>query len=208
METTQGSFGEFLLAQGKLLSSIYIASAGTDVVQRSILEQYVTPERVAEVLAAVLLRGGGFASCLLVFLASRQISLLAVRLIRRVGTPEQISRFHTPSQLIWVLSFSLCGILLAKAASLTFLEIPVWNLLSICGALYFAQGWGILRHFLTRPERSPWLRLGLNIAIITALFSPGVNIIFLGLVILLGIAEHWAPLRAPKSDGPSSTPGM
>lgn len=207
IRATLGSFDAFLRVQGELLSSLYIASAGTDVVQRALLEQYATPETVVQVLTTVLLRGGGLVSCLLIFFISRQISLLFVRLIRRVSLPEQISRFYTAPWLIWVLSFSLLGVLLTKLASLRTLEIPVWNILTMCVILYLAQGWGIVWHFFAHRELSPVLRLALNILIIILLFSPGINLVFIGLLILLGIAEHWAPLRALKSDKPSSTPG-
>ncbi|MDR3333293.1 MAG: hypothetical protein LBT13_00175, partial [Treponema sp.] len=39
-------FQTVLKAQAEMLSSLYIASAGTDVVRRSLVEQYVTPEMV------------------------------------------------------------------------------------------------------------------------------------------------------------------
>jgi hypothetical protein len=72
--------------------------------------------------------------------------------------------------------------------------------------MYLAQGGGIVRHFLTRRLVSPGLRLLLNVAIILVVLSPGINVALLGGLILLGIAEHWAPLRALKQEGPPSTP--
>ncbi|MDR2534570.1 MAG: YybS family protein [Treponema sp.] len=208
IETTQNGFNEFLHAQGEMLSSIYKASASTDVVQHSLLEQYVTPETLAKVLGLVLLRGGGLVSCMMIFFISRQISLLLVRLIRRITVQEHISNFYTPPWLIWVLSFSLLGIVLSKLAALAPLEIVVWNIAAICGILYLAQGWGIVWCFLSQRNLSPLTRLVITGLIIFLIFSPGINLFSLGLLILLGIAEHWVPLRAPKTDGPSSTPGM
>ncbi|MDR0562538.1 MAG: YybS family protein [Spirochaetaceae bacterium] len=207
-ETTQGSFRAFLKTQGEQLSSLFIASAGNDAVQRSLLEQYITPEAVAEAITLVILRGGGLVSCLGIFFISRQMGLLLARLIRRITVPEQISLFYTPPWFIWALSFSLLGAVLATLTALPLLEIGAWNMVTICSILYLAQGWGIVRHFLSRKNLSPVMRLGLNILIIFLIFSPGINVVVLGLLVLLGIAEHWAPFRAPKTDGPSSTPGM
>jgi hypothetical protein len=52
------------------------------------------------------------------------------------------------------------------------------------------------------------LRLVLNIGIILVIFSPGLNVIALGLLVLLGVAEHWAPLRALGSRKPPGDRGM
>jgi len=38
-----------------------------------------------------------------------------------------------------------------------------------------------------------------------AILSPGINMIAVSAILLLGIAENWLPLRAPKK-GPASTP--
>jgi hypothetical protein len=204
----QASFDAFLRSQSETLSSLYIASAGTDVVRRSLLEEQATPDMIMELLTLVMFRGGGVASCILMFFVSRQISLLFVRLIRRITIPEQISRFYTPPNLIWALSFSLLGVVLARYMSFSFLEIAGWNMVTICAILYLAQGWGIVWYFLSRQDLPPLLRLLLTIVLFALIFSPGINLIVLGLLILLGIIEQWAPFRASNSDGSSSTPGM
>jgi hypothetical protein len=206
LETSRDGFDAFLLEQGRMLSSLYIASAGTDVVQRSLLEQSATPEIIAGVLKSLTLRGGGFVSCLFMFFISRQMGLFFVRLIRRKTVGDLVSGFRGPSGLIWVLSGSLLGVVASKLISFGFLEILAWNGITICCLLYLVQGWGIVQHFLGR--KSMGTRLILNILMIFLLFTPGINLGLLGGLILLGIAEHWVPLRAPKSDGSSSTPGM
>jgi hypothetical protein len=47
----------------------------------------------------------------------------------------------------------------------------------------------------------------INFAIIAVVFSPMINVFALGLLVFLGIAENWLPLRAEKS-GTSPTPGV
>ncbi|MDR2486094.1 MAG: DUF2232 domain-containing protein [Treponema sp.] len=208
IEATQDGFEAFLRSQGEMLSSLYAASAGTDVVQRSLMEQYVTPESVINLIGSVMFRGGGVASCAVVFLLSRQISLVFTRLIRRISIQEHIGSFHAASGFIWALSFSLLGVLAGTWASIIPLEILAWNMITICAILYLVQGGGILWYFLSRKDLSPVMRTIITIPIIILIFSPGINAAVLGLLILLGIAENWVPFRAPKSDRPSSTPGM
>jgi hypothetical protein len=85
------------------------------------------------------------------------------------------------------------------------LEIAGWNILTLCVILYLAQGGGIVVFFLARLP--PGMRFALNVGIFVLILSPGVNVVLLGLLILLGIAENWAPFRASKLNGPPPTPG-
>jgi len=63
-----------------------------------------------------------------------------------------------------------------------------------------------VQFFLSRPSMLPFLRLFLIVLFIVLIFSPVVNVILLVGIVLLGIAENWAPFRASKPNGPSSTP--
>jgi hypothetical protein len=199
-------FTAFVKAQSELLSSLSIASSGSDAARRSFLEQYLTPERIREFMTGLILRGGGLASCMLVFYISRFITLFLAGLVRRDRAWPGLREFRASSWLIWALSLSLGTIILARLAGWRVPEIAAWNVLAVCVLMYLAQGAGIVRHFLTRRLLSPGLRLFINIAIVFAVLSPGINAIFFGALIFLGIAEHWAPLRALKQEGPPSTP--
>jgi uncharacterized protein YybS (DUF2232 family) len=113
--------------------------------------------------------------------------------------------FHVPPRLIWVFSLSLGGILLFRVLGLSLPETAAWNCLVLCALMYLAQGLGIVRFFLSRRSHAPGRRLFLTIGIILVVISPGINTIALGLLLLLGIAEQWAPLRVVR-DRPPSTP--
>jgi uncharacterized protein YybS (DUF2232 family) len=210
-ESEQGVLRNLLWSQAEAVSSLYISSSGADVVRRSLLEQYLTPQTILDALRFAALRGGGVVSCLFVFFINRQLSFLAARLIRRgrAGTSEGgIVFFHTPPWLIWVLSFSLLLILGARLIAAEIPEIIAWNILVISGVLYLAQGSGIIFYFLSRSSLPPFFRVLLNVLIVFLILSPGLNMLALGALALLGIAENWVPFRVPKSQGPSSTPGM
>jgi hypothetical protein len=202
----KSGFTAFARAQSELLSSLSIASSGSDAVRRSLLEQYLTPDRIREIMTSLILRGGGLASCMAVFYVSRFLTLFLAGLVRRDRTWPGLREFRVPPWLIWALSLSLGSVLFGRLVKWQIPEIAAWNVLAVCALMYLAQGAGIVRHFLTCSPISPGLRLFINIAIIFAVLSPGINGILLGGLILLGVAEHWAPLRALKDEGPPSTP--
>ncbi|MDR0629299.1 MAG: hypothetical protein LBG24_06650 [Treponema sp.] len=204
---TQG-FKTLLRSQAELFRSLAITAAGTDVVQRSLLERQADPERLIAQLGAAALRGGGLAACGVLFFINRQISLVCVGLIRHIRVGTGMSHFHAAPGLIWVLSLSLLGVLGGTIIGIGPLEIGAWNMVTICAILYLAQGGGIILHVLSRMNLPPLIRVGLNMLLIIVICSPQINLLALGALGILGIAEHWVPFRAPKSDGSSSTPGM
>ncbi|MDR0622952.1 MAG: YybS family protein [Treponema sp.] len=208
--SNNADFSTFFRSQAETLSSLYIASSGADAVRRSFLESVVTPERILEILTLAALRGGAVASCLFLFFISRQIALSLAWMIRRVRSSEQtgLRGFYVPPFSIWVLSFSLLAILMFKFLRVPVMETIAWNVLIICLMLFLAQGGGVALFMLTRRMIPPLLRLLLHIIVIVLIFSPGINAVVLGGLVLLGIAENWVSFRAPKSDGSSSTPGM
>jgi hypothetical protein len=203
-------FSAFIRSQAEMLASLYISSSGADAARRSFLESFVTPEKVLELLTLAVLRGGAVASCLFLFFISRQIALSLVRMIRRIPSSGQggLRGFHVPEFSIWVLSFSLLAVLGFRFLKLTFMETAAWNVLVVYGMLFLAQGGGIVLFILSRRMPPPLIRFLLNVLAVMVIFSPGINAVALGGLVLLGIAENWVPFRVPKSDGSSSTPGM
>jgi hypothetical protein len=195
--------GALIRSQAELLSSLAADSAGGDAVRRSVLEQELNPQRIVAVFNMVLMRGGILASSMAVLFISRQLSLgLAALIARRrgAGGPAGVSvkplkDFHVPPFFIWVFSFSLGGIFLFRIGGLSAPETALWNLLTVCALLYLAQGFGIVRFFLSRRDLPVLMRFLLNFGIVLAILSPGINMAFLVVLTLLGIAEYWVPLR-------------
>jgi hypothetical protein len=145
------------------------------------------------------------ASCVALFAASRHLSLIVAAIIKRKRPGASLASFHVRSECIWALSFSLLAILAGLNFGIAPLEIAGWNILVLCIILYLAQGGGIAVFFLARFP--PGMRFALNLGILVLLLSPGINAVFMGALILLGIAENWAPFRASKSNRPPPTPG-
>lgn len=193
-------FSGLIRAQAEFFSSLAVDSAGGDAVRRSLLEQELSPQRIAQVFRTILLRGGAAASSVFILFVSRQFSLgIAALAARGRGIPRRggsaLRDFHSPPHLIWVFSGSLAGILLFSLGGLSVPETALWNILTLCGLMYLAQGFGIVQFFLGRRDLPAPLRILLNVGIILAILSPGINMAVLALLMLLGIAEYWAPMR-------------
>jgi hypothetical protein len=197
--------GSLFRSQAELLASLYASASGADEVRRSMTEQYMTADVILEILQSAALRGGMAASCAALFAASRQISLIAAFFIRRERKGASLIAFHVRPECVWVLSLSLLAVVGGLALGVAPLEIAGWNILTLCAILYLAQGGGIAIFFLIRL--SPALRFALNLGVFALILSPGVNAAFMGVLILLGVAENWVPFRASKPNGPPPTPG-
>ena len=190
------TFQEMVKAQAEILSSLFVSAAGPDAVRRSVMEYALTPDAVLEMISSFLVRGGAVLSCFLIFFFSRQISVSVARLIRKQKQARGLSVFYAPARTIWVLSASLCAVLLFGRLGWSFPEIIAWNLLVVCGIIFLAQGAGIVLHKLS--SRSSMVRFICVMVFFVLVFSPGINAAALGFLLLLGISENWLPLRKPK----------
>jgi hypothetical protein len=192
-------------SQAELLASLYVGASGADEVRRSLMEHYVTPDAILELLRSAALRGGVVLSCAALFAASRQLSMVAAALIRRQRPAGSLAAFHVRPECVWALSLSLLAVVAGLHLGNEPLEIAGWNILVLCAMLYLAQGGGIAVFFLARLPAG--MRFALNLGVLALILSPGINVVFMGALILLGIAENWAPFRASKPNGPPPTPG-
>jgi hypothetical protein len=198
-------FAAFVNLQVELLSSI-LYSPNSDVVTQSVLKQNLTPEIILELIKNISLRGGALAGAFFLYFANMQISFSMARIIKKQNHSRPLVRFFAPMQTIWVLSSALVLALLSNILKIQTLELLSWNVLVICAIIFLAQGAGILSFMLSR--RGPAFRLIASVVIFVAVFSPGLNTVILGAVILLGITENWVPFRQSKNDGQASTPQL
>ena len=178
----------FITSQVEALSS-------SDLSQEELI---LTTEKLISTVIFYGLRGGLLLYCLIYWLVNRQFALLICRLIRREPSNQTgtFLNFRVPFFLVWVLSLSLGVILLGKTGNIEIAEICGWNFLVLSATLFFVQGGAIMLHFLMRFPPLP--RIIINVGIILLFFKPVVNVVLLGLLVLLGIAENWAPFRSPK----------
>ncbi|MCL2190922.1 MAG: hypothetical protein FWB79_02915 [Treponema sp.] len=184
------------------LVSAYIASvAGGDAVRQSVLEQALDAERVIGMVVAITLRGGALFSAVFLLFFSRQMAFALARLFRRkAGGAGDLSGFFAPRRTILFFSLSLPAILLGRVLSLQAVEIAAWNLLVMCALVFLAQGGGVVLFNLARRPVPRVLRVLLGALFVIVVFSPGLNFVALGALLVLGIAENWLPMRAARRD--------
>jgi hypothetical protein len=198
------TFLSYLRLQAEAITTLYAEASGPDVVQKSIMEQYITPDLIIQTMGFLALRGAAAAShAVFLYLSFRFSQGVSRSPIRRISS---FVVFRTESYTIWVFSLSLLCVLLGTVLKVQALEIGAWNILVLCSFLYLAQGFGILTFFLARPGFPLFFRFLIQALLILAVFSPGINAVAAGGFILLGIAENWLPLRAAVSNAPTSTP--
>jgi hypothetical protein len=185
--------------------------SGGDAVQQASLERLLTPDRIIEAFSAIITRGGALFSAFFLFFFSRQAAFILARLFpqRRQGqggsTHNDLTGFHVPRRVIWVLSLCLPVIIFCRISSLELIEIAVWNILVICAIMFLAQGVGIVLHNFARRSMPVLMRLLCALAFVFIVFSPGINVMVMGFLVILGIAETWIPLSKMRNEG--STPG-
>ncbi|MCL1837328.1 MAG: YybS family protein [Treponema sp.] len=179
------------------VTSMYIDSSGADAAQRSYMEYNLTPDRLIDTFLTIALRGGSLITAFFLFFFSRQGSYIIARLFRLRGAKKDgdLEGFYAPRKVLWVLIICLPAVVIFKAISLDVLEIIAWNVLVICAVVYLAQGGGIALFTFTRRPMPGIMRLLIGLLSAIVVFSPGLNLLAVGALILLGIAENWLPLR-------------
>ena len=192
-----------------LMNALTLQNARFDTMPADIILQGITN---------VILRGGSLVACVLLFTFCRQMGLVLARVIpgKSINSTEtpgmyfqrvnSLIAFRVEPLMIWVFSASLLLVVFTRIAAFEIPEIILWNILTLCAILYLAQGLGILQFFLAKSSISPFLKLLILVLFFVLLFSPFLNGVLLVGLVLLGIAENWAPLRAPKQNSQPSTP--
>jgi hypothetical protein len=192
-------------AQIDALKALY---APTDVTQRALMDAVTTSSIVAFV-KSVMIRGGALMSVIAFYWLSRLFSLGFSRLAKGSYEGSLLRDFYVPRAVIWVLSFSLLFIIVGRTAALVPVEETMWNVLVLCAALFLAQGFGVVQYLLAGKmgAQRGLIPFPLMLLFLLLIFSPGINAVLLGLLILLGIVDNWASFRTPKTQSsPPDTP--
>jgi hypothetical protein len=207
----------YRFALGALLGSLVMIPLFLSAVEDGELRDYIgsslaavnslqnfSADELLNYTSYIGLRGGILVSCLVFILFNRQLAAVFARFVRRTRQnaygaqqpAEGLISFHAGPALIWVFSLALGIVLGGSMGKIELIEIAGWNLLTLCGMIYLAQGIGIGLYFLVKLP--PLLRIVVTIGVFFLFFRPGINMIFFISLILLGIVENWLPLRAAK----------
>jgi hypothetical protein len=200
MLNSDGGFSGLTRSQVESLIYSMVTTTGADAAQQSMYESVLTADNLINLLNAFILRGAALISAFFMFFVNRQMAFLLVKLFKRKKIAGDLAGFHAPRKAIWVFSLCLPIILVGNALHIPVLEITAWNVLVICVIMYLAQGGGIVLYALVHKPMPMIMRLLLVVLIIFLAFSPGINVLALGVLILLGIIENWLPMRIKNKD--------
>ncbi|MDR0707807.1 MAG: YybS family protein [Treponema sp.] len=146
-------------------------------------------------MISFILNGAGLAVMILFFAVNRQVSVSFARLVKPVEKAPRLADYHAEGWLVWLLIFALVGAVFFRKTGMFAMEAVAWNVTTVCLFLYTAQGLGIVFYYLSKTARSPFVRLLQVLSAVIIIISPAVNLFACGGLLVLGIAENWAPLR-------------
>ncbi|MFP4267291.1 MAG: hypothetical protein ACLFQW_04760 [Spirochaetaceae bacterium] len=120
---------------------------------------------------------------------------------RMIGDyPFRLKGFSVPVIFLWPFLGLWAGILLDTLAGLGFIGYIVWNGGMVLLFVYALQGIGILQTLFTKYGVGAGLRIAVTIASIIILFTPGINLVLVAGVPLLGVSEYWIHYRIGEGE--------
>ena len=114
--------------------------------------------------------------------------------------PFTLERFTVPEKFLWPLIGVWAGVLLDVIGNLGFFGYLVWNAGMILLFVYALQGIGILRYLFRRHGVGPGLRILVIVASVIVLFTPGINLVLIIGIPLLGVSEYWIHYRIGEGE--------
>jgi hypothetical protein len=103
--------------------------------------------------------------------------------------------FHIPDRIIWPLLASWALVLVDYLVGIGSIAYAVWNIGLILLFVYGMQGIGIIQTFLDRRNVSRYFRILLAAGMIMFVFWPGINLVILIGLPVLGVTEMWIHFR-------------
>lgn len=119
-------------------------------------------------------------------------SRIGLRSIGMNPVESLVGPVHLPEKLIWGFLLGWFGVLLTLIRPLGWVSILFWNIALLSTVLYGMQGVDILRYYLRKLER---FRVVILFTILLFLFIPGLNILIMVGIPLLGVSELWIQYR-------------
>jgi hypothetical protein len=127
---------------------------------------------------------------------------LAVGIHGRVagGVGFKIEKFSVPETLLWPLLGLWALVLIDVLADMRMIGYAAWNGGMILLFVYALQGIAILRVLFRRYGVGKGLRIMVTAASVFVLLTPGINLVLIIGVPLLGVSEYWVHYRIGEGD--------
>ena len=197
-------FYEFLYSQIEMIYSLTITAEGVQPQEAAALLPDI--EIIMEMLKSIIVRGGALLSSVIILFINRQLSVMLIRIFGGPRRQSVFLNFHVYPRIFWALFFSFVLIFVTNMFAWEALGTICWNVLILCVLMYLAQGFGIIRYFMTWRGFPGFMRFAIPALFIILLFNSYINMIMLAAIIVLGIVENWVSFRSFNLNGPPSTP--
>ncbi len=123
---------------------------------------------------------------------------IAGRLSR--SKPESLRGLHVPDRMIWPLLASWALVLADVLVSIGAVTYAAWNIGLIMLFIFGMQGIGIIQTILDRRAVSRQIRVALTAGMVFLVFWPGVNLVVLIGLPILGVSELWIHYRKVRKE--------
>lgn len=187
-------FADAVTAQLNAVAGVFTAEeAGT--YETEVLKSYLGEEGLIGYMKNFYRRSAGAIYFLILLITSRAADLVGFRFGRR--DILRLVDFKVPEILLWPMLLTAVAILVEvfELTGLGFMSPIVWNAGLILLFLYGLQGLAILRSLFIRFHVPSGLRLMTEFILIMILVMPGINLVVIIGLPVLGISETWVNLR-------------
>ncbi len=113
--------------------------------------------------------------------------------------PYNLEYFTVPEVFLWPIIAVWSGVLLDVLVGIPYIGFLFWNYGMILLSIYAMQGIGILKSLFRQHGVSRLLQVLVTFSAVIVMLTPGLNLVLIVGVPLLGLSEYWIHYRADHS---------
>jgi uncharacterized protein (DUF486 family) len=168
-------------------------AASSDSFESAVLLKELQPDRIIEATSKLVFRN--YLVAYFIMLTGSWYFADAVSRRWHRKPKFKLVEFIVPEILIWPLIVSLIGILADVFVGIGWVGHLMWNSTFIMALIYGLHGIGLIEYLLNRYKVSRSIRRFIVIIGIAVLLLPGINLVILIGVPVLGVSELWIRYR-------------
>lgn len=191
---SEPAFLQLLEAQISAVRELFAAGAGLQG-DSSLLLSALDTGTLMELFFEVFFRTYLFGYFLVLGANWRLGTLLGGGPMRYIQNRDPLPAYRLPDRMIWALLVPWAANLVSLKMELGVLSHLFWNVGLIMLFLYGLQGLGIIKFLLARRNVSRGVRFMLGFTAVLLIMLPGVNLVLLLGIPLVGVSELWITYR-------------
>jgi len=167
--------------------------SNTDSFEATVLLKQMSPELIVDSTAKLVMRNYLFAYFIMLASTWYIADILISRTLKRKSL--RLVNFSVPDIMIWPLIVFLGGVFFDIFIGIPWLGYFLWNATFIIMFIYGLQGIGLVKFLLNKYKVSKRGRRFFAILVFAVLLMPGINLVILLGVPVLGVSELWIKYR-------------